>query len=142
MTNSSYFHNWWGKHSAKPILRSRAIGELANLGIPRSSLERLEPHAMSEVYCLASSRLLEHGAIDRLPAFVPKCYANKGLTSSLVIEKMQILSPVIASFILAEKHLFEVDGRKAGAVATMLQSKSNRPVITKNDTRHRLNRMS
>ena len=100
-------------------------GGLANLGIPRISLERLEPHALSEVFCLVTSRLLEHGAIDRLPAFVPKSYVNQDLTMSLVIEKMKILSPVIARFILAEKRLFEMDARKAGAVATMLQSKSN-----------------
>ena len=74
-----------------------------------------------------------------MPAFVPKCYANHVLPMSLVIEKMKILSPVIASFILSEKRLFEVDARKAGAVATMLQSKSKRPAITKNDARHRLN---
>jgi hypothetical protein len=37
LTNISYFHNWWGKHSAKPILRPRAIAELAMLILPHSA---------------------------------------------------------------------------------------------------------
>ena len=45
LINNAYFYNWWGKHSAKPIWGPMAIAELANLGIARSSLERLEPHA-------------------------------------------------------------------------------------------------
>jgi hypothetical protein len=68
-----------------------------------------------------------------LPAFVPKCYANPVLTLALLIEKMHILSPVIARFILASKRLFEVDARKAGAVATILQSTPKRLAITEND---------
>ena len=82
---------------------------------------------MYEVYCLVVSQLLGQGAIDSLPKYVPKVYANRGLTFGLMIEKMEILSPCLCKFILAEKRLFEVDGRRAGAVAIKNRASSSKP---------------
>ena len=45
----------------------------------------------------------------------------------------------MCKFILAEKHLFEVDGRRAGAVAIKIRASSSKQTIAQNDARHRLN---
>jgi hypothetical protein len=100
------------------------LADICRLSKPSLFTELKTWQKGSSCIIVFTSRLLEQGAIDHLPAFVPKCYANLGPTLALVIKKMPILSPVIARFILAEKRLFEVDARKAGAVATMLQSKA------------------
>ena len=50
-------------------------------------------------------------------------------------EKMSILSPNILKFYRSEKSIFDVDRRKAGAVAKALQSKPAPTVITKKDAR-------
>ena len=83
--------------------------------------------------------MLSNGAIYRLPSFVPRVYANRGLTLRLVIEKMDILSPCLKKFIQAEKHLFEVDSRRAGKVVLQNRANSSKPTIAQNDARHRLN---
>ena len=54
-------------------------------------------------------------------------------------EKMSILSPNILKFYRDEKSVFDVDRRKAGAVAKALQSKPAPTVITKKDARLTLN---
>ena len=65
--------------------------------------------------------------------------ANKGLKMGLVLEKLEILSPSIRKFILTERHLFEVDSRRAGKVAIQLRAGSSKPTIAQNDARHRIN---
>ena len=72
------------------------------MGMPKTTLEKLGPHVLSEVYCLVVSQLLAKGAIDSLPKYVPKVYANRGLTFGLMFEKMEILSPCLCKFIQAE----------------------------------------
>ena len=108
------------------------------MGFPKKILEKRITHALSEVYCLVSSQLLDRGAIDQLPRFVPRLYANRWLTYKLVIEKMKILSPVLCKFIQSERHLFDVDGRRAVAVALKLRAKSSKPTTTQNGARHML----
>ena len=66
--------------------------ELENMGVPKVFLSRLTANVLSEIYCLAVSRLLVHGAIDKLPVRVPDWYANPGPTDALVNENLQILS--------------------------------------------------
>ena len=87
---------------------------------------------------MTSSQLLAKGAIDSLPVPVPKCYANPGLTSELFEEKMAILSANTLKFYKADKSIFDVDRRKAGAVAKALQSKPAPTIITKKDARFTL----
>ena len=87
---------------------------------------------------MTSSQLLAQGAIERLPILVPKYYALPGINCVLFDEKMSIMSPNILKFYRAEKFIFDVDRRKAGAVAKALQSKPAPTVITKNDARFNL----
>ena len=124
-----YFYNWWSKRSKRDIPKNRIVGELSNMGFPKTTLENLGPHVLSEIYSLICSQLLNQGAIDRLPKFVPKVYANKGLKMSMVLEKLEILSPSIQKFILTERHLFEVDSRRAGKVAFQMRANSSKPTI-------------
>jgi len=133
-----YFYNWWSKRSKKDIPKNRVVGELSNMGFAKTTLETLGPNVLSEVYSLICSQLLNQGAIDRLPKFVPKVYANKGLTKSMVLEKLEILSPSIQKFILSERRL-EVDSRRAGKVAIEIRATSSKPTIAQNDARHRIN---
>ena len=70
--------------------------------MPKSTLDKLVPHALSEVYCLVASQLLAQGAIDSLLKYVPKVYANRGLTFGLMIEKIEILSLCLSKLILSE----------------------------------------
>ena len=60
------------------------------MGVPTVFLSGLTANVLSEIYWLAVSRFLVHGAIDKVP--VPDCYANPGLTDALVNENLQILS--------------------------------------------------
>ena len=57
----------------------------------------------------------------------------------LVLEKLEILSPSIQKFILTDRHLFEVDSRRAGKVAIQLRAGSSKPIVGQNDARHRIN---
>ena len=57
----------------------------------------------------------------------------------MVLEKLEILSPSIQKFILTERHLFEVDSRRAGKVAVLMRASSSKPTIAQNDARHRIN---
>ena len=85
------------------------------------SLSGLTANALSEIYCLAVSRLLVHWAIDKLPVRVPDCY-----------EKLQILSEPTLKF-------FKSDYRKAGTVAKVIQSRLAPLPIGKNDAMITLN---
>ena len=62
------------------------------------------------------SRLLADGEIDKIPVRVPNCYANPGLTDTLVDEKLQILSEPTLKFSKSEPNIFEIGHRKAGVV--------------------------
>ena len=70
----------------RDICKYRAVGELTNIDMPKTTLYKLVPHVLSEIHCLVASQLLAQRAIDSLPKNVPKVYANKGLTLGLVVE--------------------------------------------------------
>ena len=105
------------------------------MGVPHVFLAKLSANIVAEIYCLTSFQLLAKGAIDRLPVLVPRCYANPGLTSKLFEEKMSILSENTLKFYKADPTFFDVDHRKAGALAKAIQSKPAPTIITNKDAR-------
>ena len=78
---------WWAKGLSKPILRPRAEQELGNMGVPHVFLSKLSCNILEEVFCMTSSQLLGHGAIERLPILVNKCYAHPDIPHVLFEEK-------------------------------------------------------
>ena len=111
-------------------------------GVLSVFLSRLSAYEVCETYCLTISRLLVHGAFDKLPVRVPDCYANPGLTDALVDEKLKILIEQILKFFKSEPRIFDNDCRKAGAVAKAVQSRPAHVIIGKKDARLILRRKS
>ena len=50
LIDPNYFYNWWSKRSKRDIPKSRVVGELTNMGFPKTTLDKLGPHVLSEIY--------------------------------------------------------------------------------------------
>jgi uncharacterized protein YciI len=91
------------------------------MGVPLVSIEILSTNYLCELYCLSMKLLLAHDAIDKLPVKVPTCYAHPELLAELCKEKLAFVSgPVLDK---ESEGFFQVDLRRAGAVAAALEEK-------------------
>jgi hypothetical protein len=139
LVDPKLFCNWWSKGAAKCLPRKRCLGELLNMGFPPVSIEPLSTNYLCEVYCLCMKLLLAHGAIDKLPVKVPVCYAHPKLTAELCKEKLAAVSGPVSDFLKESEGFFQVDLRRAGAVAAALEEKP-KPEISVEDARNSIQR--
>ena len=86
------------------------VPKLRKMGLKRTTVASLSMGQKMELMCLMARLLYDTKAQPLgIPSWVPKCYLNAGLTSKLIMEKIQATTPQGFFTILRDLDFFQVD---------------------------------
>ena len=108
--NWAYFTNWKASGGVKPLITERMVPKLGKMGLKKTTVSSLSVGQKMEMLWLLAWVLYNTVAQPLgIPSWVPECYKNKQLTNSLIMEKIQVVTPHGYFTILRDLDFFRTD---------------------------------